>query len=394
MAYWGMARASGNRERAQAFLKKALAGRDAVTPARARVSGGLGAGRWPRRARPRQVPQGPRADRHRLPRRHRGQGALRRGVDVQRQPRRRGSAAEAGPGRLARSSGRASLPRALVGWPARRARARQLPPLQRAGAAHRPRAAHARPRLRGPRHVARSRHLARLGHARRDPLHGRDARVPVQHVELRPQPQLPQLRPGAVGTGRRRHPRRARAAGGSARPETQRRRALQPALAGRGGAHPRAGQVRALGRDPRRRLDPVGHVGARQGAARLGGDAGALRQGRRRRGAEARRRARRPEGRVRQARPRLAEVAVRDARRRARGARGAVERRRLQGARPAGRSRRPRAHAARRVRRPAGLPLRPLHGTRQGVHSRSRARRWPCARSRRRCPWFPTTRSR
>lgn len=32
IAYWGMARASGNRERAQSFMKKALAGRDTVSP--------------------------------------------------------------------------------------------------------------------------------------------------------------------------------------------------------------------------------------------------------------------------------------------------------------------------------------------------------------------------
>ena len=37
MAYWGMARASGSRERAQSFMKKALAGKATVTPARARV---------------------------------------------------------------------------------------------------------------------------------------------------------------------------------------------------------------------------------------------------------------------------------------------------------------------------------------------------------------------
>ena len=196
--------------RARAVVHEEGAGRRVGgEPARARVPRGLGAGRRPRRARPRSVPQGARTDRHRLSRRHRSQGALRGDVAVQRQPRGRGSVAEAGPGRRARSSGRASLPRAPVGRPAGRARARQLPPVQRAGAAHRPRAAHARPRLCRPGHVARGRDLARLGHARRDPLHGRHARVPVQHVELRAQPQLPQLRPGAAGPARRRPPRRA-----------------------------------------------------------------------------------------------------------------------------------------------------------------------------------------
>ena len=33
MAYWGMARASGNRERGQSFMKQALAGKETVTPA-------------------------------------------------------------------------------------------------------------------------------------------------------------------------------------------------------------------------------------------------------------------------------------------------------------------------------------------------------------------------
>ena len=42
MAYWGMARASGNRERAQSFMKKALAAGRRRHPARARVSRSLG----------------------------------------------------------------------------------------------------------------------------------------------------------------------------------------------------------------------------------------------------------------------------------------------------------------------------------------------------------------
>ena len=88
-----------------------------------------------------------------------------------------------------------------------------------------------------------------------------------------------------------------------------------PHCAGRGGAGPRAGQVRALGRDPRRRLDSLGHDDARQGAAGVGGDARALRQRRRRRGAQACGGSRRVEGRVRQARAGVAEVAVHDARR-------------------------------------------------------------------------------
>ena len=55
---------------------------------------------------------------------------------------------------------------------------------------------------------------------------------------------------------------------------------------------------------------PVGHLDARQGAARLGGDAGPFRQGRRRRGEETRGRTRGAQKRVRQARARVAQVAV------------------------------------------------------------------------------------
>ena len=52
--------------------------------------------------------------------------------------------------------------------------------------------------LRRRRHVPRVGDLARLGHARRDRLHGTPDGVPVQHVELRAQPQLSELRAGAA----------------------------------------------------------------------------------------------------------------------------------------------------------------------------------------------------
>ena len=87
--------------------------------------------------------------------------------------------------------------------------------------------------------------------------------VPVQHLELRPQPQLPQLRAGAARAAVRGHPRRPRAPGRPARSEAERRHALQPALARRGGTDARPHQVRAVGRHPRGGIDPVGHVVAR-----------------------------------------------------------------------------------------------------------------------------------
>ena len=159
MAYWGLARASEDGDRRRAFLKEALARKDKVTPRERawleaydtdRDSGGR------RRSTDAALQARARAPRARVSRRCRGEGDAGGSADGT-GPHGRGAAAQVGAGRRPRSSRRPSLSHSQLGRPRRRPGARQLPPLRRDCAAHRSRAAHARPRLRRTRHVPRSR---------------------------------------------------------------------------------------------------------------------------------------------------------------------------------------------------------------------------------------------
>ncbi len=331
MPYWGLARTTYG-DRARAFLREASSRKTARHRARARLHRRVGSAiRGGRRGRRRaqELPARARAPDHQVSRRRRGESALRPRVDGP-EPRRHGAPDSPGPGRRREPPWSASLSHPQLGRPGRRAGARELPALRLARAGHRPRPAHAWPHLRRPRHVPRGGHLARFRHARRDRLHGPPHGLPVQHLELRAQPELSQLRAGTARAPERRHPRRPRAACRAARSEAERRDPLQPALAGRGRADACAGEVRAMGRNPGARLDSVGNLAEGSPRPRLRRGAGQdCQEGsvRRDRGGGLRR----LEERNREAGERVVQAAVRSATPRAPGHARIEERRRHQG---------------------------------------------------------------
>ena len=223
----------GGGARASAFMKEASRRKAQRQRARARLHRGVGvrsldddvrgAADGPRR----RFTQGARAHRHEVPGRHRGQGDA-RPRDDGREPRRHRHADAAGARGGSEASRRASLPHPQLGRRGRRAR-RSTAAAPTATIA--PGIGHA---LHMPGHIYAGvgmfhESAISLDSATRAEiaLHGPADGVPVQHVELRAQPQLSELRAGAARAAGRSDPRRARAAGGAARSEGQRRRPVR-----------------------------------------------------------------------------------------------------------------------------------------------------------------------
>ena len=204
MPYWGLVRSVGGGARARAFMKEASK-RKAKASERERAyieAWELQSrrGRTGRRRPP--LHQSAREDRHEIPGRHRSQGAARPRDDWD-EPRRHRAADAAGARQGSEPSGRAPLPHSQLGRRGWRAALDSCRVYGDIVAGHRSRAAHARAHLCRRRHVPRVGDLARFRDARRDRLHGPADGVSVQHLELRAQSQLPELRAGAARACRR-----------------------------------------------------------------------------------------------------------------------------------------------------------------------------------------------